>query len=535
MFKNMLYSRRVFFTVLALVLIPFLLITFFYLNFQIKKVYSGYEDRVSIYTKSVQKKVSETSYGIMQKARFLVTYSELNDILDTDQKVKITPKIIEQNSEINNMIGLLFSDSTMMGVKIYTTNINAIIINNVEDISKTDILENIDVNKFLGEWRCEKQEDEILLCFYKKYGFDENTNVLKIYFPLRLILTAFEDFDIENSYIKILSHGEEVCVFNYKNNHFNLCELPDRNYYNISNEIEPIGLTVSVCIDKKLIYKDIFYIVIKIVFFALCIFAAYYYISKFAVEKNMQEVKYIINDIKNNNGISNTAKNEKNEMVLIRKYILELKNKFESESEEKLKFESSLMASRLSPHFLYNNLSAIRNNCQTDEAKKAIDNLVIYYRNVFCKGAYTTTLKKEVDNGVEYLNLLKFSYGTNFEIECDIDSQCDDVLIPSNILQPILENSFIHGVNDIKTNDTGVISIHVFKENDNVTMTITDNGGNFNRERYLYKINNSEDKHALRIIKERMKVFYKDDEHSVSIDGDSGKTVVTFVFAFARE
>ena len=92
MFKNMLYSRRVFFTVLALVLIPFLLITFFYLNFQIKKVYSGYEDRVSIYTKSVQKKVSETSYGIMQKARFLVTYSELNDILDTDQKVKITPK-----------------------------------------------------------------------------------------------------------------------------------------------------------------------------------------------------------------------------------------------------------------------------------------------------------------------------------------------------------------------------------------------------------------------------------------------------------
>ena len=249
----------------------------------------------------------------------------------------------------------------------------------------------------------------------------------------------------------------------------------------------------------------------------------------------MQEVKYIINDIKNNNGISNTAKNEKNEMVLIRQYILELKNKFESESEEKLKFESSLMASRLSPHFLYNNLSAIRNNCQTDEAKKAIDNLVIYYRNVFCKGAYTTTLKKEVDNGVEYLNLLKFSYGTNFEIECDIDSQCDDVLIPSNILQPILENSFIHGVNDIKTNDTGVISIHVFKENDNVTMTITDNGGNFNRERYLYKINNSEDKHALRIIKERMKVFYKDDEHSVSIDGDSGKTVVTFVFAFARE
>lgn len=535
MFKNMLYSRRVFFTVLLLVFIPFLLITFLYLSFQIKKVYSGYEERVGIYTKSVQKKVSETSYDVMQKARFLVTYSELNDILEADKKIEITPKIIEKNSEINNMIGLLFSDSAMMDVKFYTTNKNAVIINNIEDISKTDILENIDVDKYLGEWSCEKQENEIFMCFYKKYGIDENVNVLKIYFPLRLILTAFEDFDIKNSYIKISSHGKEVCVFNYKNNHFNLCELPKGSYHNISNEIEPIGLTVNVCIDKKVIYKDIFNIIIKIIFFAVCIFAAYYYISKTAVENNMQEIKSIVDDIKNNNEILNTEKNEKNEMVLIRKYILELKNKFESESEEKLKFESSLMASRLSPHFLYNNLSAIKNNCQTQEAKKAIDNLVIYYRNVFCKGAYSTTLKKEVDNGVEYLNLLKFSYGTSFDIECNIESSCFDVLIPSNILQPILENSFIHGVNDITTGVGGVISIDVFGDNGNVIMTISDNGGNFNKERYLYKINNTEDKHALRIIRERMKLFYKDDEHSVSIDGDNHKTVVTFVFADIRE
>ena len=108
------------------------------------------------------------------------------------------------------------------------------------------------------------------------------------------------------------------------------------------------------------------------------------------------------------------------EIEIIKNYLLELQRKLKAENEERLKFEIELLAERISPHFLYNNLSAIKSNYQNPAARKAIDRLVKYYRNVFQKGDRLTTVQAEIENGVEYLKLMRFSYENRFEINVNI-------------------------------------------------------------------------------------------------------------------
>ena len=141
-----------------------------------------------------------------------------------------------------------------------------------------------------------------------------------------------------------------------------------------------------------------------------------------------------------------------------------------------------------------------------------------------------TTVTAEIENGIEYLNFLKFSYEKDFDIDVDIDERCIYKSIPANILQPVLENAFIHGINNNSASHQGIIEIKAQTDDDDVIITVTDNGGKFNEQRFRQRIADETRNHAFKTIMKRMKLYYNDDKYSVNISGDAHKTVVTFRF-----
>lgn len=143
--------------------------------------------------------------------------------------------------------------------------------------------------------------------------------------------------------------------------------------------------------------------------------------------------------------------------------------------------ELKSIRTQLNPHFIQNafNILALNLPDVIDgfECKKYLYQLSIYFRrvlNIVEKDLHT--LDAELDFTEEYLKLQMQVSGLIFEykiiIEDDVDT--DSILVPTMLLQPFVENSLKHGFSNLKYK--GVITIHVFIENDILIIETTDNG-----------------------------------------------------------
>ena len=197
----------------------------------------------------------------------------------------------------------------------------------------------------------------------------------------------------------------------------------------------------------------------------------------------------------------------------------EIKNKVEEllyenrkYNDKILKLEIENIQQRISPHFLFNNLSAICWTIDDERIDEIIGLLTEYYRDVFYKNEEFTNICEEMETVEKYIKLLKFSYGKEFEYSCEIPNRLKQVDIPSNIIQPIVENAFIYGVNKLMNSD-GKIEIKVYKKQSNVVISVMNNGGNGELHKIEEKINHPSNKkmNSLYLINKRIKLYYGED------------------------
>lgn len=139
--------------------------------------------------------------------------------------------------------------------------------------------------------------------------------------------------------------------------------------------------------------------------------------------------------------------------------------------------ESRYLQSQINPHFLYNTLDSIRwtavksNDNHTAEQIEMLSNLFRYYYN--SKGDFIT-FQQEVEHVSNYLKIYQFRFRDRLSYSVNIEEEIYDLYTIKFILQPIIENSFVHGL-ETKA-DTGHVSIEGFIEGDLVCFLIQDNG-----------------------------------------------------------
>ena len=157
--------------------------------------------------------------------------------------------------------------------------------------------------------------------------------------------------------------------------------------------------------------------------------------------------------------------------------IKELTTCIYNEQNEKKEFELKMLQAQINPHFLYNcldNISSLITDRKNETAVSMVYHLGRYYRSILSKGRNIITIREEISMIRDYLEIQLIKSPDLFNYVIDIDPAISEFKILKMILQPIAENSVLHGFSGYK-ND-GFISIKGYMENGDVCILMTDNG-----------------------------------------------------------
>ena len=138
------------------------------------------------------------------------------------------------------------------------------------------------------------------------------------------------------------------------------------------------------------------------------------------------------------------------------------------------------LKSQVNPHFLYNTLDSIRIRAQLSGDKEVADllmRLVDFFRLSVKVNKQMVSLDEELELLEAYMELMCSRY-PQLEVEYDIDPDLSETLVPNFILQPIVENSLLHGLKN--KGYQGMVRISALKVNESqFEIQVRDTGTGF--------------------------------------------------------
>lgn len=167
------------------------------------------------------------------------------------------------------------------------------------------------------------------------------------------------------------------------------------------------------------------------------------------------------------------------------KMVAQLNNFIDEKVEHQKKksdMEFQVLQAQINPHFLYNTLNSIKwlaviqNIENISEMTSAVINLLKY--NISIKNTLVT-LDDEIESIKNYVNIQKYRYGSNFNIEYNLDEKTLRLKILKFILQPLVENSIFHGFKNYKYG--GEIRIRSQITGKYLVVEVQDNGSGINK------------------------------------------------------
>ena len=148
------------------------------------------------------------------------------------------------------------------------------------------------------------------------------------------------------------------------------------------------------------------------------------------------------------------------------------------QEQEKLLMASRLdaLASQINPHFLFNTLTSVSSliRSEPEKARMLIVKLSGLLRRLLRSQDHFVTLREELSAIDEYLDIECIRFGPQLKVEKHIDPATLDLVVPSMMLQPLVENSIKHGLSQ-KIGE-GRITIRSLREHDHAVIDIIDNG-----------------------------------------------------------
>lgn len=185
----------------------------------------------------------------------------------------------------------------------------------------------------------------------------------------------------------------------------------------------------------------------------------------------------------------------------------------EQANSTKRHLELELLMSQIKPHFLYNTIEIICGMAvlgKNDEIFQTAKMLGTFYRLNLSGGARMITVAKELTHAESYMEIIHLRNPQQFEYQIDCDDGILGVSILRMLLQPVVENSLMHGIAGMESG--GLIRIEARSEGENdLLLTVQDNGVGMSREK-IESIFNSPTPSAhgfgLKNVDERIKLHY---------------------------
>jgi two-component system LytT family sensor kinase len=191
------------------------------------------------------------------------------------------------------------------------------------------------------------------------------------------------------------------------------------------------------------------------------------------------------------------------------------------ESQNRLLVEARLAAltNQINPHFLFNTLNSIASliRLRPDEARTVIYRLSNILRRLLRKSEAFSPLREELAFVDDYLAIEMTRFGDKLRFEKDIDPATLDRMVPSMLLQPIVENSIKHGL--AGKVDGGSIVIRSRLERGSLHIAVEDDGVGMEEDRLRNLFRSGV---GVSNVNERLRVLFE-DRYRIVVDSHPGE------------
>ncbi len=182
-----------------------------------------------------------------------------------------------------------------------------------------------------------------------------------------------------------------------------------------------------------------------------------------------------------------------------------------------LEAEQRLNRSRMDPHFFFNALASVHSAMLEGKSNQETANYLARSTQMMRQSLESSyndliPIEEEIEFLENYMELQKIRYNNSFDYSIEADGQIEpsEVLVPSMLTQPFVENAIEHGVSGLK--GEGHITIRFVQKSDILEITIQDNGTGIS--------NNSPKTHqsrALQIVQDRLFLLNKKQKSKASV------------------
>lgn len=164
--------------------------------------------------------------------------------------------------------------------------------------------------------------------------------------------------------------------------------------------------------------------------------------------------------------------------------IRNLIDQIHTEEKEKRNAELLALQSQINPHFLYNTLNSIKVMAQIQGAigvAGTLESLISFLRFCTKNKDELITLAGEAKIAQNYVAIMNFRYLNKITYRCNIPDNLKNYLTIRFLLQPMIENSIVHGYD--LSSSKAIISVSAWEEDNFIVIRVADNGIGIDSER----------------------------------------------------
>lgn len=278
--------------------------------------------------------------------------------------------------------------------------------------------------------------------------------------------------------------------------------------------------------------KEIQYIIFALAIMSLITAILFFFILKHRVTKPIITLSHQVKQVGLGNFSLDLDSQRNDEFGVlhrgINRMILDLQQHIQRLSDAKVQQKMTqygALKSQINPHFLANTLETIQMKVIINgdrETSEMIGKLGVLFRGLIPSGKETLTLSEELKQLILYIQIQQYRFANKIQYEEQINEESYDAEILHFILQPIVENAFVHGLE--RKLEAGIISIKSHVSDKLLYITVEDNGIGMTQDELLslkQKLDSplqlTEENHVgLKNVHDRIR-FYYGEQYGITI------------------
>lgn len=497
---------------LPIAIIPFLMVLVLFFVYTCSNIKEDEYQNIRNITDSYVREVDILKNKAVAKTEYIIKNADITELLESKPTELVEKMHILK--KIENYVQIINADP-LKTIMIYTDNPF------LQKSNFTNQLDNL------------QEKDKIIdtlsksdhLYFDDELAFDEETGKEYIMLYRRLIsdtniVIAVKVFMPEDGYIKLMTDKT----------------VPKDSHSLVSAKISPKIYAVTRLDPERLKsqylrYGSVFFL-IALMFCAVILFA-----SRAINNKTTNSISSFIHSLSKKDLLMmdeeiTPSESDSVELRIIKKALGELVSTVNESKDaqykaelNKKRLEFDLLQSKINPHVLYNSLASASLRAFKNDDRKTLElirTLTSYYRLVLAKGKVFTTLQDELELIKSFISLNEISHGQKYNFTENIEPELLKEKFLHLTLQPFVENSIVHGLAGRKQECE--ISLTAFRDGDNMTIKIRDNGYGIDPQKLneLKNLAQAEGSYGIKNTYDRLSLYY-DNNCSIKFESEFEK------------